>query len=177
MRTLRIHLFVLLTLASLYLLPISIDAQQRDTTLHLRPRHREVVQQWLARSGRGANLRVATEKDCLNESGLAATRREQGKSYQPYYVVGDFNRDRREDFAVAFVNDRRRQRKFTFVIFNGPFGNKSVPEKAIYRRTGPQSRAASSRFGCSCRRIRDWRIFPVSSSCEQAQRTGPFQFP
>ncbi|MBA3256255.1 MAG: hypothetical protein H0T64_06355 [Pyrinomonadaceae bacterium] len=48
-------------------------------------------------------------------------------NYHPYYAVGDFNQDGREDFAVAFVNDRKRQRKFSFAIFNGPFGKSRVP--------------------------------------------------
>jgi len=103
------------------------DAQQRSAASHLSPEHREVVERWLASSARRANLRVATVADCQNKSGLAATRYERGQNYHPYYAVGDFNGNRREDFAVAFVNDRRRQRKFTFAIFNGPFGRSSVP--------------------------------------------------
>ncbi|MGH9424984.1 MAG: hypothetical protein ACRD2L_01565, partial [Terriglobia bacterium] len=103
------------------------QAQRTDTASNLRPQHKEVVEQWLKSSARLGTLRVATVVDCLNKSGLAATRKEQGRNYQPYYAVGDFNRDGREDFAVAFVNDRKRQRKFSFAIFNGPFGKGSVP--------------------------------------------------
>lgn len=103
------------------------EAQRGDTASTLRPQHREVFEQWLTSSARLAKLRVATDSDCLNKSGLAATRKEQGRNYHPYYAVGDFNRDGREDFAVAFVNDRKRQQKFSFAIFNGPFGKSSVP--------------------------------------------------
>jgi hypothetical protein len=100
---------------------------QRQTASHVRPQHKEVAEQWLTSSARRANLRIASEKDCLNKSGLAATRKERGRNYHPYYAVGDFNRDGREDFAIAFVNDGRRQGKFSFAIFNGPFSNSSVP--------------------------------------------------
>lgn len=111
----------------LYVLCGAAEAQRRDTASNLRPQHEEVVEQWLKSSARLAKLRVATVADCLNKSGLAVTRKERGRNYHPYYAVGDFNRDGREDFAVAFVNDRKRQRKFSFAIFNGPFGKSSVP--------------------------------------------------
>jgi hypothetical protein len=43
------------------------------------------------------------------------------RELQPYYAVADFNGDGREDFAVAFVNDTARARRFAIAIFNGPF--------------------------------------------------------
>lgn len=85
---------------------------------HLRAQHREVLNQWLKTK---PALRLATEKDCRNKEGLSATREENGKNYQPYYAVGDFNRDGRDDFAVALVNDAKRSRNFAIAIFNGPF--------------------------------------------------------
>ncbi|MGH9969985.1 MAG: hypothetical protein ACREBG_19625 [Pyrinomonadaceae bacterium] len=106
------------------------EAQQKSTTSQLRPEHWKVVQTWLAQSPRRANLRVASEKDCRDREGLTQYRREQGKGYQPYYVAGDFNGDQHEDFAVAVVNDRRRRAKFSFAIFNGPFGSGVVPAYA-----------------------------------------------
>ncbi len=42
----------------------------------------------------------------MNESGLAAIRKEDNKNYQPYYAVGDFNGDGKQDFAVALVKKR-----------------------------------------------------------------------
>lgn len=66
-------------------------------------------------------------RNCSNKEGLAITRKERGKDYHPYYAVGDFNHDRNEDFAVAFVNDRKRRNKFSMAIFNGPFTPTSVP--------------------------------------------------
>ena len=78
----------------------AVKAQQRsqrdqsDAASHLQPQHREAVEQWLA--SRKLALRVATVADCSNKEGLAITRKERGKGYDPYYAVGGFNGDRRE---------------------------------------------------------------------------------
>lgn len=93
-------------------------------TSHLRPEHRTVVEKWLAKK---PHLRLATVKDNTNEIGLAGTREQNGKSYHPYYRVGDFNRDRKEDFAVALVNARKKKERFAVAIFNGPAGTGNVP--------------------------------------------------
>jgi len=115
-------------IVTLLLAPCGVaEAQRLDTISHLRPEHMEVVKRWLAASPRRANLRVATERDCRNREGLTEYRKQEGKNYNPYYAVGNFNRDGKEDFAVAFVNDRKRQRKFSLAIFNGPLSNNSVP--------------------------------------------------
>jgi hypothetical protein len=126
MRLVISFLFCFVTSGFVAFTPVS-PPSQRDSASHVRPQHKEAAERWLASSARRANLRIASERDCLNKSGLAATRKERGRSYHPYYAVGDFNRDGREDFAIAFVNDRRRQAKFSFAIFNGPFSNTGVP--------------------------------------------------
>ncbi len=106
-------------------LPGAVKTQQKDTaTAHLRPQHREVVEGWLARR---PDLRLATVADCLNKDGLAATRQQFARDHHPYYAVGDFNRDRREDFAVALVNKRKRKNKFAVAIYNGHVSRDSVP--------------------------------------------------
>lgn len=97
---------------------VGASAGQLESATYLRAQHREVLGRWL--KTRPA-LRLATEKDCANKEGLAATRQESGRNYQPYYAVGDFNRDGREDFAVALINDGKRSRRFGIAIFNGPF--------------------------------------------------------
>jgi hypothetical protein len=100
------------------------DAQQRDSASSLRPQHRAVVEKWLA--GR-PQLRLASEDDCVNKDGLTVARNEQGRNYNPYYAVGDFNGDGKEDFVVAFVKKRRSKWPFTVAIFNGPLKGNSVP--------------------------------------------------
>jgi len=104
---------------------ISADAQSRMPA-YIKASHREVIEKWLASSPRRANLRVATDRDCRNKEGLAAERNER-RNYQPYYAVGDFNHDGREDFAVAFIDERKRRNRFSFAIFNGPFKPGTVP--------------------------------------------------
>ncbi|MDQ2975713.1 MAG: FG-GAP repeat protein [Acidobacteriota bacterium] len=84
----------------------------------------EVVERWLARK---PGLRLATEADCTNKEGLAFIRKEEGRNYHPYYAVGDFNGDGKEDFAVAFVKMRKSKWPFTVAIFNGPIAGNSVP--------------------------------------------------
>ena len=97
---------------------------QQAPASYLRPEHREIVQRWLSsRSG----LRLATEADCKNKEGLAITREAEGRNYHPYYAVGDFNGDGKEDFAVAFVKTRKSKWPFTVAIFNGPLARNSVP--------------------------------------------------
>lgn len=91
---------------------------QVDSATYVLASHRNLLSQWLkTRPG----LRLATERDCANREGLSATRQENGASYQPYYAVGDFNRDGQPDFAVALISENRRSRRFAVAIFNGPF--------------------------------------------------------
>lgn len=101
-------------------LPLRVTGQ----TSSLRPEHRAIVGSWLKLR---ADLRLATDADNSNRDGLAATRRDRGRNYQPYYVVGDFNGDKKEDFAVAFVKKRRSQWPFVFAIFNGATARATKP--------------------------------------------------
>lgn len=102
-----------------------VFAQQKDGAEHLQSQHREAVKQWL--DSRKLALRAATVADNANKEGLAITRKERGKSYHPYYVVGDFNGDRKQDFALALINDRKSKEPFAIAIFNGPVSKNSVP--------------------------------------------------
>ena len=102
-----------------------VTAQQKDASSHLRPQHKEAIDRWL--SSRKLSLRVATVADNSNEEGLANTRKENGKDYHPYYTVGDFNGDRKQDFAVALIRDGKGTEAFAIAIFNGPIGAKSIP--------------------------------------------------
>ena len=98
-----------------------VNAQQMSNASHLHRQHREALQQWLAKR---PELRLATEADCMNREGLASAREENGTLYHPYYVVGDFNRDVNDDFAVALVDKRKREWKYSIVIFNGQANGK-----------------------------------------------------
>jgi hypothetical protein len=88
---------------------------------NLRAPQRGALERWLQSQPK---LRLAIEKDCRNADGLAASRVEYGGDYQPYYAVGDFNRDGQQDFAVALINGQKRSRRFAIAIFNGPFNQR-----------------------------------------------------
>ena len=77
-------------------------------------------------------LTLATEKDCLNKVGLAASREEYGRDYQPYYAIADFNHDGQQDFAVALINQQKRSRRFAIAIFNGPFNQTRTSAPAFF---------------------------------------------
>lgn len=119
--TLALSAAVLLILSALV---VGADAQQRDAVAYLSPQLRSVVEKWLAGK---PGLRLATEADCVNESGLAAIRKEDDKNYQPYYAVGDFNGDGKQDLAVALINKRLRKDNFAIAIFHGPLKANSAP--------------------------------------------------
>src|SRR6266550_7679982 len=97
---------------------------QQELPSYLRPAHGKIIQRWLSSR---ADLRLATDADNINKDGLAATRKEQGRNYHPYYAVGDFNGDGKEDFAVAFVKTRKSKLPFLIAVFNGPLSANSVP--------------------------------------------------
>lgn len=102
-------------------LPIQISAQ---STLDLRPAHKAIVERWLKLR---PDLRLATDADNKNKEGLAGTRQDRGKNYRPYYAVGDFNGDRKEDFAIAFLRKKKSEWPFVFAIFNGPLARATKP--------------------------------------------------
>lgn len=99
----------------------TVRPAQLESVSYLRAQHRAVLRHWLPSK---PELRLAAEKDCLNKEGLKATRQENGQNYQPYYAVGDFNGDGKEDFAIALINQGKRARRFGIAIFNGPFNTR-----------------------------------------------------
>lgn len=104
-------------------------SSQIASAADLRAAHRATLESWLKSKPR---LRLATEKDCRNLEGLAASRAEYGRDYQPYYAVGDFNGDGQQDFAVALINSQKRSRKFAIAIFNGPFNQRLASLPAFF---------------------------------------------
>lgn len=84
----------------------------------------ETVRNWLKSF---PYYRIAVEKDCDADILTDARTEQLGGYYQPYYVEGDFNRDTIEDFAVALIDKRKSQDKFSVAIFHGMAkGNFSV---------------------------------------------------
>ena len=108
----------------LVVLDVTAVAQPRDAATYLRPEHRAIVDEWLKSR---PDLRLATDADNTNKDGLAAMRKERGRNYHPYYAVGDFNGDKKEDFAVFLVRKKKSKWPFVFAIFNGPLTKGSKP--------------------------------------------------
>jgi hypothetical protein len=94
----------------------------------LRPKHKAIVESWLKLR---PDLRLATDADNKNQEGLASTRNERGHNYNPYYVVGDFNGDKQEDFALALVRKEKSRWPFVFVIYNGPAAQATKPTFSV----------------------------------------------
>lgn len=103
-------------------------AQKKDNAAaHLQPQHRAVVERWLVER---TKFRLAIDGDYVDKSFVAAER-ESFENYHPYYLVADFNGDKKDDFALALVDTQKRTKKFAIVVFNGPVGDESVP--ALFR--------------------------------------------
>lgn len=68
-----------------------INQDQADETValpsYLQPEHKSVLEKWLIRK---YDFRVATEADCTDTENLEIWRKDLGKSFNPYYSIGDF---------------------------------------------------------------------------------------
>lgn len=92
---------------------------------HLRKRHARVLHKWLVDK---PWLQPATLKDVFHKPTYEYQRSEFGKSFHPYYAVGDFNHDGFEDFAAILKEPKSRvEGAFSLAIFNGPFATRSEP--------------------------------------------------
>jgi hypothetical protein len=112
-----------------------------DYYAHLKPKHREVLQEWLKSK---THLRpAAEEKDSTVydeewkstfESNMKMLRDTVGENGHQFYSVGDMNGDGKEDFAVLVVDSRKENEndadRFGLAIFNAPF--KVGQEPAYY---------------------------------------------
>ena len=117
-----------LGLCALFLCCLTASAAQSDVPLFVNPAHRQVVRSFLRTR---PHLRVATYADAENKRTLEFLNEGYGENKSPYYAVGDFNNDGREDFALAFVNTRR-PKDFAVVVFNGPFRGRRSVRPAYY---------------------------------------------
>jgi hypothetical protein len=90
---------------------------------------RKVVTNWLEQHH---EYRLATDEDCDCAEDIKNMRTGySGNSkpvpdYHPYSVVGDFNGDGVEDFAVAVIDDAKKEKNFDLLVFNGPFKQDTI---------------------------------------------------
>ena len=105
------------------------SAAQSDVPSFINPAHRQALQSFLKTK---PYLRVATYADAEDKTKLEYVSNVTfGENKSPYYAVGDFNNDGREDFAIAFVNTRS-PKEFPVAIFNGPFRDGKWVAPAFY---------------------------------------------
>jgi hypothetical protein len=116
---------LIITLSLLMVLPPTVAAQKFVS--QLLPAHASALQRFLSAH---PDLDFLSEKDCDPET-LKEMRKHFGARFMPYYHVGDFNHDGRQDFAVVLAKDtppkedpdladtHRFQYEVAVVVFNG----------------------------------------------------------
>jgi hypothetical protein len=88
------------------------EKKEIDYFSHLKPEHEEILRIWLKDK---SSLRPAVDAKNVERRGVGKGRQ---KRQSPFYVVADFNKDGKEDFAVVLVNVSLEDR-FSIAIFNG----------------------------------------------------------
>ncbi|HEX8609286.1 MAG TPA: hypothetical protein VF679_11655 [Pedobacter sp.] len=134
---------IIFCLSSLVLADDSAASSQELFAPHLRRNHAVVIQRWLAKLKSGTKWRVATERDCLEKEGMTAERAVNA-NYHPYYTVGDFNGDGREDFAVVLIHELKPSKKFSFAIavFNTSASMSFSKEPSFFTRAYDLSKSS-----------------------------------
>lgn len=113
----------ILSILALSFLPVCAAAQ--TSVSDLKPAHADVLKKWLATEN---GWRLAIEKD-YGKDKLDFMRGNEGRVLRPFYVAKDFNGDRKEDFAVILINNRKR---YAAAIFNAPFTTKAIQKPAFF---------------------------------------------
>src|SRR5947209_8378133 len=90
---------IIFSLLLLLLLPLSCVAQK--SVSQLLPVHASALQQFLSKH---SDLDFLSESNCDREA-LKDMRKHFGAHFMPYYKVGDFNHDGRQDFALLLSKD------------------------------------------------------------------------
>lgn len=89
---------------------------------HLKPEYAAALKAWMVQN---KEWEPAQEKDYKRELLEYAKQDKSRKNYHPYYAVGDFSRDGKEDFGVGLVDSKTRK-KLAFAVFNYPFSGKAA---------------------------------------------------
>jgi hypothetical protein len=97
----------------------------------LTAQEQKVLKGWLSRHPED---RLATDEDCDCAGDIEQLKAGYGgkwkpvPDYHPYTATGDFNGDGVEDFAVVVIDSSKKEKNYTLLVFNGPFGaEKAVP--------------------------------------------------
>ena len=116
--------------AFLFLLLLPFGGEAQKSVSQLLPAQAAALQQFLSKH---PALEFLSESNYDREA-LKDMRKHFGAHFMPYYQVGDFNHDGRQDFALvlakhtppkkdpALADTHRIQYEFTVVVFNGLSG-------------------------------------------------------
>lgn len=119
----KMYSTIIVLMAVFVLFGTVISQKKENSGAHLRSEHGTVVEAWLVQR---TNFRLAVDADYIDKSFLAAER-ESFENYHPYYLVADFNGDKKDDFAIALVDMHKRSKKFAIAVFNGPITKERTP--------------------------------------------------
>jgi hypothetical protein len=118
------------TAYAIILAAVTTFAFGTSTAHKLNSSQAEVIEFWL---NHHQEYRLANDADCVCDSDLRSMRAGYGRHWKPvadyhaYVASGDFNGDGQTDFAVVVLNKSKGKRRFTLLVFNGPFAS---PEAA-----------------------------------------------
>ena len=87
---------------SILLLALTATGAAQKSVASLRPAHAAALQEYLAKH---RDFDFLSEGRC-DPGSLKAMREQFGPRFNPFYKVGDFNHDGRQDFALVLVRDR-----------------------------------------------------------------------
>ncbi len=100
---------------------VTVVAQTQSAGSKLSPEHEKVLNAWIKTAK--LNLRPALMTDFVDANALSQARAEWGSDYYPYYRVGDFNRDGKDDFAVVLIDPTSKKKtRFSIAVFHGGGG-------------------------------------------------------
>ena len=96
-----------------------VSAVKETAFAHLKPEHAAALKAWMTQR---RMWEPAQETDYKKELLEYAKQDKDRKNYHPYYAVGDFSGDGKEDFGVGLVDSKTRK-KLAFAVFNHPFAS------------------------------------------------------
>lgn len=105
----------------------TVEERKKDVDYFagFKPEHKEVLEEFLKTK---PYLRPAVEEvdSILDKSALNDVHK---NSQTQFYTAGDFNQDKKEDFAVLLINtqSKKDEERFAVAIFNGDFKKEQKP--------------------------------------------------
>ncbi len=109
--------------------PVLCLAADQGVPDYIAPAQQAVLKTWISEY---PEFRVANDNDCECADDIAEIRKGDGgvwkanPNFHPYYVSGDFNLDKKLDFAVILIKQSEKGKHY-LAIFNGPYQKNTQP--------------------------------------------------